>query len=163
VTIAGKALKSSPAIKVTLKPGRTSYGGYLLGRFAATQKIRGVLAQNTVTIRIDGRSGSVYNDVDCANTSYLQGDKMPRQQTMVQRAASGPREAAQFVVSKFKTDACVMGGVAMAMHDILSRRGLDGAQSPRQCGVLASKWLDRTPQLLPKHGEASLVSQSSRN
>jgi len=88
------------------------------------------------------------------------------QQTLVQRAMSDPRAAAQFVVSRFKSDACVMGGVAMVMHDILSRPGLDGAQSPRQSGVFAtqvSKWVERSPQLLTHHGGASSVSQSSHN
>jgi hypothetical protein len=88
------------------------------------------------------------------------------QQTMGQRAMSDPREAAQFVVSKFKSDACVMGGVAMVMHDILSCPRLDGEQSPRQSSVFAaqnSKMIDRSPQLLTHHGGASLVSQSSRD
>jgi N-acetylglucosamine repressor len=71
------------------------------------------------------------------------------QQTMVQRAMSGPRETVQFVVSKFKSDACVMGGAAMVMHDILSRPGLDGAQLPRQSGAFATqmKGIDRSPQI----------------
>jgi predicted NBD/HSP70 family sugar kinase len=87
------------------------------------------------------------------------------QQTLVQRAMSDPRAAAQFVVSRFKSDACVMGGVAMVMHDILSRPGLDGAKAPRQSGVFATqmKRIDRSPQLLTHHGGASLISQSSRN
>ncbi len=86
------------------------------------------------------------------------------QQTLVQRAMSDPRAAAQFVVSRFKSDACVMGGVAMVMHDILSRPGLDGAQPPRQSGVFASrvsKRIERAPQLLTLHDGSSLVSQSS--
>jgi hypothetical protein len=85
------------------------------------------------------------------------------QQTVVRRAMSDPRAAAQFVVSKFKSDACVMGGVAMVMHDILSRPGLDGAQSPRQSGVFATqmKRIDRTSQLLANHDGSSLVIQSS--
>jgi len=86
--------------------------------------------------------------------------------SVVQRAMSDPRAAAQFVVSRFKSDACVMGGVAMVMHDILSRPGLDGAQSPRQSGVFASqvsKRNDHSPQLLINHDGSSLISQSSRN
>jgi glucokinase-like ROK family protein len=87
------------------------------------------------------------------------------QQTLVQRAMSGPRETVQFVVSKFKSDACVMGGAAMVMHDILSRPGLDGAQSPRQSGAFATqmKRIDRSPQFLTNQDGPSLVSQPSRN
>ncbi len=43
------------------------------------------------------------------------------QRTIALRAMAGPRETARFVISSFKADACVMGGVAMVMHDILSR------------------------------------------
>jgi hypothetical protein len=59
-----------------------------------------------------------------------------------------------------------MGGVAMVMHDILSRPGLDGAQPPRQSGVFAprvSKRIERSPQLLTLHDGSSLVSQSGPN
>jgi glucokinase-like ROK family protein len=86
-------------------------------------------------------------------------------QTMAQRAMSGPRETVQFVVSKFKSEACVMGGAAMVMHDILSRPGLDGAQLPRQSGAFATqmKGIDRFPQLLTNQDGSWLVSQSSRN
>jgi glucokinase-like ROK family protein len=48
-------------------------------------------------------------------------------QIVSERAMAGPREAAQFVVSAFKSDACVIGGVALVMHDILSRPRLDFA------------------------------------
>jgi glucokinase-like ROK family protein len=61
------------------------------------------------------------------------------QQTMLQRAMSGPREVAQFVISKFKSDACLMGGVAMVINDILSRPRLDAALSPLQSGVFAAQ------------------------
>jgi len=46
-------------------------------------------------------------------------------QVVLERAMHGPREAAQVVVSTFKSDACVMGGVALVLHDILSRPRLD--------------------------------------
>jgi predicted NBD/HSP70 family sugar kinase len=46
-------------------------------------------------------------------------------QVVLERAMSGPREAAQVVVSTFKSDACVMGGVALVLHEILSRPRLD--------------------------------------
>lgn len=46
-------------------------------------------------------------------------------QTVARRAMSGPREVAQFAISAFKSDACVMGGVAMVIHDILRRPRLD--------------------------------------
>jgi predicted NBD/HSP70 family sugar kinase len=62
--------------------------------------------------------------------------------TMVQRAMSGPREVAHFVVSKFKSDACLMGGVAMVLHDIFSRPQLDSA-APRQSRVLTTPRPDR--------------------
>jgi len=47
------------------------------------------------------------------------------QQVVLERAMNGPREAAQIIVSAFKSDACVMGGVALVLHDILSRPRLD--------------------------------------
>jgi predicted NBD/HSP70 family sugar kinase len=47
------------------------------------------------------------------------------QQVVLERAMNGPREAAQVVISTFKSDACVMGGVALVLHDILSRPRLD--------------------------------------
>jgi glucokinase-like ROK family protein len=46
-------------------------------------------------------------------------------QIVLERAMTGPREAAQVVVSAFKSDACVMGGVALVLHEILSRPRLD--------------------------------------
>jgi len=48
-------------------------------------------------------------------------------QVISERAMAGPREVAQFVVSAFKSDACVIGGVALVMHDILSRPRFDFA------------------------------------
>lgn len=54
------------------------------------------------------------------------------QRAVSQRAMSGPREVAQFVVSTFKSDACVMGGVALVMHDILSHPRLDFSTPSRQ-------------------------------
>jgi predicted NBD/HSP70 family sugar kinase len=44
---------------------------------------------------------------------------------VLERAMKGPREAARIVVSAFKADACVMGGVALVLHDILIRPHLD--------------------------------------
>jgi glucokinase-like ROK family protein len=38
-----------------------------------------------------------------------------------QRAMSELRQTAQIVVSSFRQDACVMGGVALVLHDLLSR------------------------------------------
>jgi glucokinase-like ROK family protein len=87
------------------------------------------------------------------------------QRTTVQRAMPDPRAAAQFVVSRFKSDACVMGGVAMVMHDILSRPRLDEPQSPRQSDVFATPASQRSDyglQSLINHDRSSLVSQTSR-
>ena len=67
------------------------------------------------------------------------------QRTVSQRAMSGPREVAQFIVSTFKSDACVIGGVALVMHDILSRPRLDITLSSRQNGVLATQTLACPP------------------
>ena len=60
------------------------------------------------------------------------------QRTVAQRAMSGPREVARFVVSAFKAEACVMGGVAMVMHDILSRPRLDATEPSRQNGLFGA-------------------------
>jgi glucokinase-like ROK family protein len=87
------------------------------------------------------------------------------QQTVLQRAMSGPREATQFVVSRFKSDACVMGGVALVMHDILSSPRLDGLQSPRHSDVFATRaprMDERFPQILIDQDRPSLANQSSR-
>jgi len=65
------------------------------------------------------------------------------QRTVSQRAMSGPREVAQFVVSTFKSDACVMGGVALVMHDILSHPRLDLTSSSPHSGALATQALAR--------------------
>ena len=46
-------------------------------------------------------------------------------QVVLERAMKESREAAQILVSTFKSDACVMGGVALVLHDILSRPRLD--------------------------------------
>ncbi len=46
-------------------------------------------------------------------------------QVVHERAMEQPRDAARIVVSAFKADACVMGGVALVLHDILSRPRLD--------------------------------------
>jgi predicted NBD/HSP70 family sugar kinase len=46
-------------------------------------------------------------------------------QVVLERAMKEPREAVQIRVSTFKSDACVMGGVALVLHDILSRPRLD--------------------------------------
>jgi hypothetical protein len=46
-------------------------------------------------------------------------------QVVLERAMKESREAAQIIVSTFKSDACVMGGVALVLHDILSRPRLD--------------------------------------
>jgi predicted NBD/HSP70 family sugar kinase len=40
---------------------------------------------------------------------------------VLERAMKGPREGTQIIVSAFKADACMMGGVALVLHDILSR------------------------------------------
>ena len=61
------------------------------------------------------------------------------QRTVAQRAMSGPREVARFVVSAFKAEACVMGGVAMVMHDILSRPRLDATEPSRQNGLFGPR------------------------
>ena len=61
------------------------------------------------------------------------------QRTIAQRAMPGPREAAQFVVSTFKSDACVMGGVALVLHDILSHPRLDMALPSRQSMALTTE------------------------
>ena len=61
------------------------------------------------------------------------------QRTVAQRAMSGPREVARFVVSAFKAEACVMGGVAMVMHDILSRPQLDVTKPSQQNGLFGSR------------------------
>jgi predicted transcriptional regulator len=42
-----------------------------------------------------------------------------------ERAMKEPREAVQIMVSTFKSDACVMGGVTLVLHDVLSRPRLD--------------------------------------
>lgn len=46
-------------------------------------------------------------------------------QVVQDRAMEQPRRVARVVVSAFKADACVMGGVALVLHDILSRPRLD--------------------------------------
>ena len=60
------------------------------------------------------------------------------QRIMLQRAMSGPREVAQFVVSKFKSDACLMGGVALVLHDVFSRPQLDSRASPQHSRVIVT-------------------------
>jgi glucokinase-like ROK family protein len=87
-------------------------------------------------------------------------------QTIAQRAMPDPRDVAQFVVSKFKSEACVMGGVAMVMHDILSCPRLDRVQSARQSEVFATrvpKRNERFPQILTSPDRSSLISQTSRH
>jgi len=61
------------------------------------------------------------------------------QRTVQQRAMPCSREVARFVVSTFKDDACVMGGVAIVMHDILSRPRLDATEPSRQNGLFAAR------------------------
>lgn len=60
------------------------------------------------------------------------------QRTVAQRAMPCSREVARFVVSTFKADACVMGGVAIVMHDILSRPRLDATEPSRHNGLFSA-------------------------
>jgi len=64
-------------------------------------------------------------------------------QVVLERAMSGPREAAQILVSAFKSDACVMGGVALVLHDILSRPRLDWATPSQRGDIPTRQGLDR--------------------
>ncbi len=58
---------------------------------------------------------------------------MPEVREVVEeRAMQQTRLAARIVVSAFKDDACVMGGVALVLHDILSRPRLELARSGRR-------------------------------
>ncbi len=87
------------------------------------------------------------------------------QQTITQRAMPDLRAVTQFVVSRFRSDACVMGGVALVMHDILSCPRLDGLQSPRHSDVFATqvpKTNERYPQTLTNQDRSALASQSNR-
>jgi len=57
------------------------------------------------------------------------------QQVVLERAMAGPREATQVITSAFKSDACVMGGVALVLHEILSRPNLNSSLPSRQSRV----------------------------
>jgi glucokinase-like ROK family protein len=49
----------------------------------------------------------------------------PIRRTVVERAISWAREAANIVVAAHRFDSCVMGGVALVLHDMLSHPRLD--------------------------------------
>lgn len=58
-----------------------------------------------------------------------------------ERAVIEPRQAAQIVVSAFKSDACVMGSVALVLHDLLSNPRLDFSVASRTSAASAGRAL----------------------
>ncbi len=62
-------------------------------------------------------------------------------QIIQERAMEQPRQVARVVVSAFQADACVMGGVALVLHDILSRPRLDVSPASKRHKMGARKVL----------------------
>lgn len=72
------------------------------------------------------------------------------QQVVHDRAMEQLRQVARVVVSAFKADACVMGGVALVLHDILSRPRLDVSPASRHHKAEVTKAFE--PTVLAKIG-----------
>ena len=88
------------------------------------------------------------------------------QQTVARRAISGPREVAQLVISEYKSDACVMGGVAIVIHDILCQPKFESTPSLGQSQVFSTqvpKKIDRSSQRLTDHSRSLSVIQNRQN
>lgn len=65
-------------------------------------------------------------------------------QVVQERAMEQPRRVARVVVSAFRSDACVMGGVALVLHDILSRPRLDVSPASKHHKARMPKAFEQT-------------------